>query len=58
MWHKMKNRRRFFEEYAKENGFDPLNPKNWYSQPRKKIEAKKVFSLFVVYVNITHDNYK
>eukprot|EP00026_Physarum_polycephalum_P001627 Phypoly_transcript_01629.p1 GENE.Phypoly_transcript_01629~~Phypoly_transcript_01629.p1 ORF type:complete len:1030 (-),score=139.53 Phypoly_transcript_01629:75-3164(-) len=42
------NRRKFFENYAKENGFDPLNPEKWYSQPNKKIllvkGAKKVVS--------------
>ena len=38
----MKNRRRFFEEYAKEKGFDHKIPNNWYSQSRKKIESKKV----------------
>jgi hypothetical protein len=37
-----KNRRRFFENYAKENGFDPLNPENWYLQAREKIISTKV----------------
>ena len=38
----MENRRRFFEEYAVANGFDPLNASNWYSQSRDKIMATKV----------------
>ena len=42
MWHKVKNRRKFFEEYAKDHGFDHNNPKKWYLQSRRKIEAKKV----------------
>jgi len=35
------SRRNFFEEYAVEQGFDPLNPKNWYSQSVHKISSKK-----------------
>jgi len=31
----------FFEDYAKENYFDPLNPEEWYYQPTAKILAKK-----------------
>lgn len=49
MWHKVKNRRNFFEEYAKENGFDPRIPKNWYKQPKKKLEAKKVVILLCLF---------
>jgi hypothetical protein len=33
----------FFEKYAKEVGFDPEIPSNWYSQPRENILAAKVF---------------
>jgi hypothetical protein len=36
------NRRKFFENFAAENGFDPLNPRNWHSLPREKIMAAKV----------------
>jgi len=36
-WHSEENRREFFEMYAKENGFDPLVPKNWYLQNAAKI---------------------
>lgn len=32
----------FFEEYAKENRFDPLVADNWYLQPSERIWAKKV----------------
>lgn len=42
MWYNRDNRRAFFEEYAKENNFDPLHNEKWYSQPRKKILEKKV----------------
>eukprot|EP00026_Physarum_polycephalum_P000822 Phypoly_transcript_00823.p1 GENE.Phypoly_transcript_00823~~Phypoly_transcript_00823.p1 ORF type:complete len:527 (-),score=83.80 Phypoly_transcript_00823:937-2517(-) len=33
MLHYSGNRRRFFENYAREHGFDPLVADNWYSQP-------------------------
>jgi hypothetical protein len=38
-WDKSENRRIFFENYAKKYDFDPLVPKNWYSQPRNKLMA-------------------
>eukprot|EP00026_Physarum_polycephalum_P000662 Phypoly_transcript_00663.p1 GENE.Phypoly_transcript_00663~~Phypoly_transcript_00663.p1 ORF type:complete len:1097 (+),score=133.55 Phypoly_transcript_00663:927-4217(+) len=40
-WAVVKNRRTFFDEFAKENAFDPLVPSNWYNVPRHKIVAKK-----------------
>ena len=42
MWGELKNRRRFFEEYAREERFDPLVSSNWYSQPRDFIMSFKV----------------
>jgi hypothetical protein len=46
-WRDVGNRRRFFENYAKENGFDPHDPENWYLQPKDNILAVKVpFSHF------------
>jgi hypothetical protein len=36
------NRKAFFENYARDHGFDPGNPENWYSQPYKKIISVKV----------------
>lgn len=42
MWHNVENRRKFFEEYAQENGFDPLVPDEWYLQSRERIIEKKV----------------
>lgn len=35
-------RKKFFESYAQDNGFDPLIAENWYLQPRPKIMAYKV----------------
>ena len=30
-WNDADNRRSFFEKYAKEHGFNPLVPENWYT---------------------------
>jgi hypothetical protein len=30
-------RKQIFEEYARANGFSPLNAENWYLQSRKKL---------------------
>jgi hypothetical protein len=43
-WCKQKNRRRFFENFAKTNGFDPLLPDNWYLQDSKKIMKIRVLN--------------
>ena len=42
-WNDTKNRRRFFEDIAKEHGFDPLTPDSWYKFPYSKVIAKKVY---------------
>jgi len=39
-WADAKQRRAFFVRYAKENGFDPLNPEDWYSQSLSNIIKK------------------
>ena len=36
------NRRNFFEEFAREKGFDPLVADNWYRLPRDQIVEVKV----------------
>jgi hypothetical protein len=52
----MSSRRKFFENFAAANRFDPLIPRNWYIQSRAKIKEYKVsFSLLLflhTYVNI------
>jgi hypothetical protein len=49
MWHYQRYRRKFFEDYAKENGLEPCNPDNWYLQAKEKIMARKVsFSLTLI----------
>jgi len=36
-WTVKENRRKFFEKYALQNGFDSKNPESWYIQPKKHI---------------------
>ena len=38
----MFSRRKFFETYAQERGFDPLNAENWYQEQIPRIMATKV----------------
>ena len=35
---------KFFEDFAKENQFDPLVPENWYHVPDSQLAHRKVFS--------------
>ena len=39
------NRRKFFMDFAAQNGFDPLKPENWYSQQRQRIVELPVFPI-------------
>lgn len=41
-WQEPQALRTFFDEYAKERGFDPLNPKNWRSFNLSEMLNKKV----------------
>ena len=41
-WDNIENRRRFFESYAKENGFDSNSAKAWMLQAKKKVLEVKV----------------
>lgn len=43
-----RTRRRFFEKLAREWGFDPLVPSNWYSQSHDSILALQVFFLLLL----------
>eukprot|EP00026_Physarum_polycephalum_P001704 Phypoly_transcript_01706.p1 GENE.Phypoly_transcript_01706~~Phypoly_transcript_01706.p1 ORF type:complete len:1010 (+),score=136.82 Phypoly_transcript_01706:80-3109(+) len=40
-WGDAKNRRAFFEDFAKQNGFDPLIARNWESVSAKSIKVHK-----------------
>jgi hypothetical protein len=46
-WRVIGNRRKFFENFAKEHGFDPLVPENWYLRSRKQIANYKVLFIFI-----------
>lgn len=57
-WGDINNRRKVFEKYAREAGFDPLIPSNWYSQSLTKIMSIKVenescfiYCLFYIFIN-------
>eukprot|EP00026_Physarum_polycephalum_P002504 Phypoly_transcript_02511.p1 GENE.Phypoly_transcript_02511~~Phypoly_transcript_02511.p1 ORF type:complete len:789 (+),score=87.01 Phypoly_transcript_02511:70-2436(+) len=41
LWYNVENRRKFFEKYARQNGFDHSVAENWYAQSREKIMAVK-----------------
>eukprot|EP00026_Physarum_polycephalum_P004563 Phypoly_transcript_04585.p1 GENE.Phypoly_transcript_04585~~Phypoly_transcript_04585.p1 ORF type:complete len:613 (+),score=60.02 Phypoly_transcript_04585:74-1840(+) len=41
IWVHVRNRRKFFEEYARRNGFDPLTAENWYERSLNKILKDK-----------------
>jgi hypothetical protein len=42
-WHDPKNKRKFFDNVAAKQGFNPLNPENWYSLEYSAILNEKVF---------------
>lgn len=42
IWTDVSDRRKFFEKFAFDNGFDPLVSDNWYSQSKDQIMATKV----------------
>jgi len=41
LWAYAGHRRKFFQNYAKQHGFDPLVPENWYKESRTKVLAAK-----------------
>jgi hypothetical protein len=50
-WHNSQNRRKFFENYAKEHGFDPLIPENWNSTTRESVKSMQVLFHFCFILN-------
>lgn len=45
-WQDIENRRRFFLDFAEEQGFDPFVPENWHKVTHTQIVAKKVGELY------------
>lgn len=39
-WRDIKRRKAFFDEFASEKGFNPLNPENWYGLTPADFSAK------------------
>eukprot|EP00026_Physarum_polycephalum_P000948 Phypoly_transcript_00949.p1 GENE.Phypoly_transcript_00949~~Phypoly_transcript_00949.p1 ORF type:complete len:1118 (+),score=84.56 Phypoly_transcript_00949:49-3402(+) len=50
-WDDEEKRRRFFENYARANDFDPLVPDHWYAQPKDKMMSYKGATEVLVYYN-------
>jgi hypothetical protein len=51
-WHYQVNRRRFFENFAFSEKFDPLVAENWYAQPVSKILATEVLPTLPLFSSI------
>lgn len=47
-WGEISNRRKFFEHYAKQHGFDHKIPENWYTHPKKLIYTAKVIDMLLL----------
>jgi len=43
-WREKQHRRDFFNEFAKEKGFDPSVPENWYSVTAAQISKKVTYT--------------
>jgi len=41
-WKDPLNCRVFFDEFAKEEGFDPFKPENWYKAGLRRLKNRKV----------------
>jgi len=44
-WKLVANCKKLFDEYARRQGFDPLNPENWYSVDLELLGAKQVIDI-------------
>jgi hypothetical protein len=44
-WNEERNKRAAFDQFAKENRFDPLNASNWYRVSTTQLQKAKVFSI-------------
>jgi hypothetical protein len=54
-WNVPVERRKFFESYAKQNGFDPLIPENWYNVSKYKL-IMNVFTVKSIILQILITN--
>jgi hypothetical protein len=50
-WTDIQTRRKFFEAYAEQNGFDPLIPENWYPLTGDKIFSTHVRTIPKLFCN-------
>lgn len=49
-WMDVRNRRKFFEKYAREHGFNPTDPEGWYKQNKKQILETKVLNNLITLI--------
>ena len=49
-WTHSESHRKFMEEYARDNRFDPLVPENWYSVERSDIVKEVCLFLYCLYI--------
>lgn len=50
-WQDVSNRKKFFDDFARDNNFDALKPHNWYEVTPQSIHARKV--LFLLLTKVT-----
>jgi len=49
LWNSVENQKRFFSNYAFENGFDPTDANAWYEQSLDWIMSTKVFDFYFLF---------
>lgn len=52
VWVNEDTRRKFFINYAHDNGFDALDPNGWYTQSKRNILNQKVLSFHIYFGNL------
>lgn len=53
VWDSHVNRMQFFEKYARDRGFNPLLPSDWYAQSSSLFAATKVNLFNTLHTNIS-----
>jgi hypothetical protein len=51
LWQDVNNRRKFFEDYARVRGFDPLQPDRWYFSTDDILATKVCSCSLVIFLN-------
>lgn len=56
-WTDKENQRQFFRDIAKDQNFDPLIARNWYSMTVRKILNYKVYFIYMICIITINYNY-